>query len=273
MSVSVQLPDGQKTHYVQEPGGVRNLHIKVPHGYLFYDDLTAYTGANIVSQSASHVGSWRAVSTRKGSVHHALYHGVDYIHSDATGAYATSIEAIPGYGLSFDQNKLRIKFEYYLKDGTPAVHKQGSKNAYLNSVSVNCYCESGLPDSGIQLIADNPTLAHTLAELGHRLRIISHNRSYVPNVEYTTSDTKLLSNGHLNVELIVERLPGNLVEVNASFDNYHGGANLLKVNSLQFAVDDNIYKQNVIIFEMRNGGQSDDARIWAPIAIDNPDYV
>jgi hypothetical protein len=275
MSVLVQLPDGQKTHFVQEPDGVRNLHMQVPNRVLFQDDLSAYTGTDIVSQHGTQIGSWRSVPTRKGGMYHAVYKGKHYIHSDTTGGYATAVEAVPWYGLSFNQNKLRVQFDYYLRDGTPAVIGSGTKNVYKDSFSCSCYCASGQPYSGIQLFLDNPTLAHTKAEMFHRVQIISYNKSFVPNVEYTSSNTAILSNGHIEVTFTVERLTGNIVEVSASFRNGGGVTPLFSsfdVNPFQFSVDDNIYKQNAIIFEMKNSTGISDVRLFHP-KVDNPDHA
>jgi hypothetical protein len=266
MSVLVQLPDGQKTHYVQEPDGVRNLHMQVPDNALFEDALSELKYAAIGGEKASQQGAWANTPLYPNSVGGSTVNPIirsleDRVHGAKPGR-VDFIEALPGTGLSFNYNKLKMKCGYWFRDGTAA--QNGTIfNIFNNSFSINFFCAPGKPYSGVSIFFSNPTLA-----LGHKLQIISYDAISTPTVQYASGDTEIptvsaASGVKIPLEITLERLPGNKVEISVSISN------AVKVNALQFAVDSVISKQNSILFGFTNYELNGDSRIYGPLIIDN----
>jgi hypothetical protein len=258
MSVLVQLPAGQKTHYVQEPDGVRNLHMQVPSEVLFYDDLNSGVAGTLIGKSASKVGAWTATQLMPS---YAFSGQVGSLGGGIDDNVVRSIELLPGKGLSFNQDKLRLRMGVRLRDGTKAQNTHN--DTFTNSLSWNFFCAQGMAYSGIGVLFNNPTIA-----LGYQLQVIYYDEVGSPDIKYASGATEIPNhNIYEKVEILLKRLPGNMVEVSVLFN---GSA---KVNALQFIVGSHIARQNSIILGIRSYVNTGDCGVHAPIIIDNPDHV
>jgi hypothetical protein len=239
--------------------------MQVPDSALFEDSFKMLgLTTPIWGHKASLQGAWANTplySSKCGSAAPSIFHSLECRDKGDKQGAVNFVEALPGTGLSFNHDKLKMKCSYWMRDGT-AAQNHTNRPAVGNSFSINFFCAPGRPYSGIRVFFSNPTIA-----LGYKLEVISYDAISVPTVQYASGDTEISTvriTGAVRIplEITLERLSGNKVEISVSISN------AVKVNALQFAVDNVISKQNSILFGFTNDHQDGDCRIFDPLIID-----
>ena len=210
----------------------------------FQDDFSTGTDGNLAGQAASHIGSWIAAPSSPSYIEKV---SLTYIRSVNANSTINYVEAVPGAGLSFDHDHLRVK----------SLEQRVLDNKVKNLLAVSLISAAGDVRSGVRINFYNPTAA-----TGVRLQVIWYNASRVAQVVFSSGDTDIPSFAYYPLEIVAKRLSGNTVETTVSVNNniYDGPR--------QFVVEPHIFTQNSILVELRNKDYVADS-IFKDFLVDN----
>jgi hypothetical protein len=252
MSVYVKLPDGEKTHFVQTPDGVRNLHMKVPSEFLFRDTMHKGSAINLVGEKAN-IGTW----SKAGSLPSEIFADTTIGAFHAQGLGENYIKVHPEVGHTFKHDNLTIRTTVGLDFQEIRHHNRN----HGNHASIHCFCLPENPFSGItvsiiHVVTASPNLQN------NKLQITSYNAIGKPHIEYASGNTAVMDLSSAKaLEIHFRRLPANTIEVEVLINH----TSFIKK---QFTVDARILEQSAIIFSFNNGvfaydKYSEPARLYA----------
>jgi hypothetical protein len=210
----------------------------------FKDDFTTGTSGNIVGQSASDIGSWSISKTAPNYVYKDATHG--YIRSSVKGNNINTARAIPGAGLSFNQDYLRISGRYYVVSNS---------SSWTTIAGCNFFCRPDSAESGVNF---NFYPRHSKQKAQIRISYPGKGLIYDSGLDKTPVNTPT------NFELTVKRLPNNIIEMSLLVGTH------LWIDAKQYTLDNKIYTQHSIFAQLRNNTAIGNGRLYS-LTVDNKD--